>query len=593
MRTILRILGVAVGLAGSLTAQTDRGYPDDDQLARALREAVAGHERRARLSSLGEATPGQPIWTVELGSASGVPREQRPGLLVVSNLGGDRPIGDEVLVGMVKSILDRAESDETVAHLLDEHVLYFIPRPNPEATRSYFTAPRVERRLTGRPTDQDRDGRVDEDGPDDLNGDGLITQMRVPDPDGEWLIDPEDSRRLKKADPKKGERGTHHLWIEGRDDDADGQYNEDPPGGVDLARNFAHAWQEHDRSVGPYPNSEAVSRALIDWVLAHRNIAMIWVLDRHDNLVEVPKGSGSSSSRAESSGEGSPGRRGGFRRSSVPATQIQSDDLGFFEEASEKFRELLGVEKAEAADADGAFHAWAYFQFGVPGLASQVWYGPDGEPASEDESEGEAGGEFETPQPSERRRGRKPTEKAGDDREAEWLDWNERVLSGRGFVPWTQFEHPQLGTIEIGGWKPFARTNPPVDRIGELVMQHTDFLMYLGQQFARVRLSEITVESHGSGLFTLTAVVTNEGHLPTAVRQGEVNREVLPVLLELELHGQTLVLGDARRSLGSLAGQGARRELTWTLRGEPGSRLSLEVRSQKAGRDRREIRLTD
>ena len=44
--------------------------------------------------------------------------------------------------------------------------------------------------LVPRPIDQDRDGLVDEDGPEDLDGDGEITWMRGPDPAGDWIADP-------------------------------------------------------------------------------------------------------------------------------------------------------------------------------------------------------------------------------------------------------------------------------------------------------------------------------------------------------------------------------------------------------------------
>lgn len=57
---------------------------------------------------------------------------------------------------------------------------------------------------------------------------------------GEWIVDPVDPALMRRADATKGERGTHRLFVEGKDDDGDEAYNEDGPGGTDLALNFAH-----------------------------------------------------------------------------------------------------------------------------------------------------------------------------------------------------------------------------------------------------------------------------------------------------------------------------------------------------------------
>jgi len=76
-----------------------------------------------------------------------------------------------------------------------------------EAARNFFSKIRYERRTNNNPIDDDLDDLMDEDGPDDLNKDGLITKMRVKDPEGEWIPDPTDSRLMRKADPKKGEKG--------------------------------------------------------------------------------------------------------------------------------------------------------------------------------------------------------------------------------------------------------------------------------------------------------------------------------------------------------------------------------------------------
>jgi hypothetical protein len=54
--------------------------------------------------------------------------------------------------------------------------------------------------------------------PDDLDGDGNITQMRIKDPNGEYKADPKDPRILVRIEP--GEKGEYTLLgSEGIDND--------------------------------------------------------------------------------------------------------------------------------------------------------------------------------------------------------------------------------------------------------------------------------------------------------------------------------------------------------------------------------------
>lgn len=41
----------------------------------------------------------------------------------------------------------------------------------------------------------------------DLSGNGLVTLMRVPHPEGEWMVDPPEPRLLRLADRARAERG--------------------------------------------------------------------------------------------------------------------------------------------------------------------------------------------------------------------------------------------------------------------------------------------------------------------------------------------------------------------------------------------------
>jgi hypothetical protein len=253
------------------------------------------------------------------------------------------------------------------------------------------------------------------------NGDGLITVMRVKAAGGEYIVDPEEPRLMKRADAKKGETGAYRIHVEGVDNDGDGFLNEDPPGGIDLNRNFAHEYPYYQPDAGPHMVSEAESRALMDWVLARRNIAAILTFGESDNLIVPPTSAGrlgpareldlvrfveASVAGARTSGfiqtGGFMGRGGRFmggefsmemllgggrqasRQQALtatsarrmmpdrrPATTVAAADYDYFKGVSDKYIELTGIRQPlYVREAQGAFFQYGYFQFGVPSFST-------------------------------------------------------------------------------------------------------------------------------------------------------------------------------------------------------------------------------
>src|SRR5690606_2194634 len=113
--------------------------------------------------------------------------------------------------------------------------------------------------------------------------------MRWPDPDGEWLVDPDDARLVREADTRNGERGDRRVAVEALDADGDGERGEDDAQGVHVHRSFPHHYAEFDRRTGAFPTSEPETRALADFVFGHRNLVMAFVWDADDNLLATPK----------------------------------------------------------------------------------------------------------------------------------------------------------------------------------------------------------------------------------------------------------------------------------------------------------------
>lgn len=154
------------------------------------------------------------------------------------------------------------------------------------------------------------------------------------------------------------------------------------------------------------------------------------------------------------------------------------------------------------------------------------------------------------------------------------------------FVDWTPFTHPTLGPVEIGGFLPYATTNPPAEEVAEMGAKHGEFLVKLAGMLPRVRIAGTEVEAHGGGVFTVTVHVQNEGFLPTSLQQGGTSRAVHPTLVQIQVPPEDILTGaDKSSRIPALDGSGSRESFTWVIRGREGSRVEIRLRSDKGGTD--------
>lgn len=572
----------AVFTPPGITAQS-AAYLDFDDLTAELRSIVDSSDR-ATMRSLGTSHQGREIWLVEIADASGPPLAQRPGVLVVGNLSGDHLVGSSLALETVRYLIDADASEAD----LTEHVIYVVPRLNPDGAEAMFNGPRDGNRLNALEFDADNDDRMNEDAADDLNGDGVITVMRVPDPLGAYMIDPDEPRLMKEADAAQGETGTHALYWEGIDNDGDGFINEDGFGGVDLDRHFQHEYPYWERDAGYNMVGQPEARALMDFVIGTRNIAAVVAFGHSDNLVTPPNSSGRLTDATEldlngfadaSSDEifsqglfGTPFQRGGLQLRGAqpggdndpssgqrPATTVNDSDIEYFETVSEVYKDITGIEEVVINKAAaGAFFQYAYYHFGVPSFSTQGWALPRGD---EDEDEGSGSGDA-------------------------------RVLSGFDaagedvFVSWSTYQHPDLGEVEIGGFRPYVVTNPAPSTLPDLGAAHGEFIAHLSTMLPRVRIASTEVEAHGGGVFTVTAHVQNTGYFPSALQHGVRSRSVDPVSVQIQVEAEDILTGAAKtHMIQKLNGSGTTQTVSWVIQGRDGTSVEIRVRAEKGGSD--------
>lgn len=518
----LSILGMfAFCQPWQLSAQNN--YSDYDQLTQQLEQLESDHSEYADLQSLTTTLDGKNVWMLTLGSGD---VENHPAVAVIGGAKGSHLLGSELSLRFAENILSQT-SEDSIRTLLESTTFYIIPRLNPDATEQLFADLKYARDRNAKATDEDRDGAVNEDGFEDLNGDGLITMMRVEDQAGKWMPYPEDDRVMVRADINDGQKGSYHLYPEGRDNDSDGEFNEDGEGGVNLNKNFTFDYPYFTPGSGEHMASEKENRALMDFLYEEGwNVFALMSFGPANNLSEPVT----------------------FNRRDVEKRVTSSwyqEDVAINRYVSELYNESTTLKDAPKAEGQsGDLFQWAYFHYGRFSFSTPAWWTPAVTDSADEKQ-------------------------SFQNAEAEYLAWADKN-NVDAFVEWTTVDHPDFPnkTVEVGGIKPGYTLNPPYEKVDSLAQQHTDFILELSEDRPNVELINFETEEAGKNLTRISVDVYNDGVFPTASKLGEENRWVRKVKLNLILeNGLSLVSGDQVQMIDSIAGDD-KISASWLVRGD-------------------------
>jgi hypothetical protein len=538
------------------------GYADYETYGRQIK--ALGAQPGVHLQSLGTTLGRREVYLLRIGTGS---LDAKPAVLVVGGLHAPQLFHSELALRLAQRLVEGAKTDLAIQRLLAQVTFYVIPRPAPDASEAFFEKPYRERTGNLRPVDDDRDGRVDEDGPEDLNADGLITMMRVADPAGAYMPHPDDPRVLVQASRTANEQGRYRVYVEGRDRDGDEAYAEDGPGGVAFNRNFPFRYPTFQPDAGPYAVSEVETKAVADFAFGRTNIALVFTFTPQDNLVEPWK--------PDAQAESQPIK-----------TRVLAADAPYFEHLGKLYRPMRDAKDPPAEPAgQGSFSEWAYFHYGRWSLACRAWWIPKvdaGKKVSQNPGPPASG-----PSPAKAAGSTAPKPDARGADELNALRWFAREKID-GFVPWKPIEHPDFPgqKVELGGFKPFVRSNPPAAALDGLAQQHLKFLTRTVELLPRLTLGQAKAEPLGGGVWRVKIQVVNHGYLPTMSKMGQVAHQVQPLQAQIELGSNlALVTGSPRTELPVLAGNGGQAEHAWlvTAHGTPPRAVRVRAWSPAVG----------
>jgi Zinc carboxypeptidase len=583
---------------------------DHRQLEIALNRLATEHSDLVTILPVGASHQDRKLEALRI--SAGERKPGRPAILVVANIDGPWVYTSGIALDHAQRLAEGYGSDAKIKNLLDTTTIYIIPRANPDAAEARFLKPRIEQRATGFGVDNDRDARNGEDPPSDVNEDGLVTMLRVVDPDGEWMSDPTDARAMIKADRKKGQRGVWKLMNEGRDLDHDKLTGEDGEFDAVVNQNFPQGWEEHKPEAGRFATDEPEARAMCDFILLHKDIALVMTYGKQDNLVEKPK----------SVADGAP------RAKLVPPDGTLESDAEIYAEIGKRYKRITQDTAKGDNDDRGSFQAWCQMQRGLWCLNCALWTIPlDDSPAKKDETKGDppkvdgarsdgakndspkseakgsdasgaenrpalAGGASEQSRDSsgEKKKDSSAASKGKDDDkptpsdDAKRLRWIDASGESWRFVPWKAFQHPELGPVEIGGFAPFGTIEPPdADRL-KIAQAQFDFLLTLGDLLPRVRVESCTAKELYNGLWEIKAAIVNDALLPVLSAAARRSQAVRPVRVTMRVpNGAQILAGKKQELVWDLLGSGARKEFRWFVHGAPPSALAVEVDTDHAG----------
>ena len=242
-----------------------------------LREFHALYPELTELYPVGESFRGQPLMLLEITNKATGPASRKPALYVDGGIHAAELTGSAVATYLIGYLLNGYGDDDRSTALLDTRAFYVRPKFNPDGSDIALIDDQSLRSTT-RPVDDDEDGTADEDPGEDLDGDGWITRIRIPDDEGDWVLDPSDDRILVRDVQGQLNGARYSTLGEGIDNDGDGAFGEDGIGGIDMNRNFPRNWERWhlQPGAGDFPLSEPETRAAVEFINANRNITGIF-----------------------------------------------------------------------------------------------------------------------------------------------------------------------------------------------------------------------------------------------------------------------------------------------------------------------------
>ena len=538
-----------------------------EELSQVLHDFAENYPELMRLESIGKSHEGRDIWLATITNFAIGPDLEKPAVWVDGNIHATEVSPSTACLYHLNKLLTEYGQDDEVTRCLDTRTFYICPRINPDGAEwALADNPKFVRSST-RPYPYDEDpieGLVTED----IDGDGRILTMRVPDPNGAWKPHPDEPRLMIRRDPTETGGTYYRLLPEGHLTNYDGTTIKvlPPKAGLDLNRNFPVEWRQEGEQpgAGPYPASEPEVRAVVDFIIAHNNIGCATTFHTYGGVLLRPYGS-----KADEA--------------------FPVEDLWTYQKIGEKGTEITDYPNVSIFHEfkyhpkqiiSGGFD-WTYDHLGIFMWAVEIW-APIKEAGIKDYKFIEWFREHPV---------------ADDLKIMQWLD---TIDDGQGIVDWYPFNHPDLGEVELGGIDSFrVWRNPPAELLEKEVSKFPEWLLWQALISPKLEIRELTSTPISEGNYKVRLVLENSGWLPTYVTKKALEKKVVRgVICDIDLpDGATLASGLPRTEAGQLEGRAYktampsgfaestvdRMKLEWVVHAPNGGEVTFVAKHDRAG----------
>ncbi|MGA2587707.1 MAG: M14 family metallopeptidase [Candidatus Aminicenantales bacterium] len=470
----------------SVPLRFDHYYPLD-QVYEALKALNKAYPALTTLEEVGKSDEGRPLMAMTVNNPKTGAALTKPGVYVDGNIHGNEIQGAEIALYLLDYLLSNYGRNEEITALLDRTCFYVVPVVNVDGRYHFFSDANTSSSNRGLriPTDDDHDGLIDEDGPDDLDGDGNICVMRKRDPFGAYKTDPEDPRLMVPVKP--GEKGEWTiLGEEGIDNDGDGKINEDGEGYVDPNRNWGFDWAPPyvQSGSGEYPFAGVGLKALAEWTTMKTNITIGWSFHNFGGMY----------------------LRGPSRKA---VGEYPASDVGVYDYLGKQaerimpgYRYLISWKDLYPTYGDSV--EWLAQTMGAYAYVAEVFQAQA--EAFHGASEKTGGSAAETGI------GAMLSEGISD---RERIKFNDNLAMGELYKPWKPFKHPAYGDIEIGGWVKMSSRLPAPFMIKDMVHRNAMTVIFAAKNVPSVSLEVTEVKAVGKNLFRVRTRLANAKAIPS------------------------------------------------------------------------------
>jgi len=497
------MLSLILCFAAAMPAQTAKvtvplrfdHYYTLDQVYEAARALNQAYPQMTTVEEVGKSEEGHPIIAVTVNNPKTGPALSKPGIYVDGNMHGNEIQGGEISLYLLDYLLGNYGKNKEVTELLDGNVFYVVPVVNVDGRYHFFkdaNTPSSNRSLRI-PVDDDRDGLVDEDFPDDLDGDGNICMMRKKDPFGQFKTDPEDPRLMVPVKP--GEKGEWTiLGEEGIDNDGDGLVNEDSEGYVDPNRQWGFDWAPGyvQSGSGDYPFQAVGLKALALWTRTKTNICIGWTFHNFGGM--YLRG---------------PSRKG--------LGEYPPQDVAVYDYIGKQAERITPGYKYMISWKDlyttyGDSLEWLCQLCGAYGYCGEVF---------QSESETFKTADEKAIRPAQGGEEGPASFLMGDATDRERLKYSDNLTLGELYKPWKAFRHPTYGDIEIGGWVKMSSRLPAAFMLQDLVHRNAMAVVFSAKHTPHVTLDVFEVRKLGGNLYRVRTRLANDKAMPTMTYEAQ------------------------------------------------------------------------